>query len=110
MPELLAILGHEIGHWKLWHTLQGFVISQVCIGNSVALSFHCLYRSYSFLILVSLYSSCADMVALCLLQAYVFALFLAFSFMQTNPGLFAAFGFAFDGDQAQHPVPVFVGR
>lgn len=28
-PELLAILGHEIGHWKLGHTIQGFVISQV---------------------------------------------------------------------------------
>ena len=32
MPELLAILGHEIGHWKLGHTIQGFVISQV--GNA----------------------------------------------------------------------------
>ena len=28
-PELLAILGHEIGHWKLNHTQQGFIISQV---------------------------------------------------------------------------------
>ena len=27
-PELLAILGHEMGHWKLWHTMQGFVIMQ----------------------------------------------------------------------------------
>lgn len=27
--ELLAILGHEIGHWKLWHTVQGFFISQL---------------------------------------------------------------------------------
>jgi STE24 endopeptidase len=27
--ELLAILGHEIGHWRLGHTVQGFVISQV---------------------------------------------------------------------------------
>ena len=27
--ELLAILGHEIGHWSLWHTVQGFVISQL---------------------------------------------------------------------------------
>jgi STE24 endopeptidase len=27
--ELLAILGHEIGHWKLWHTIQNFVITQV---------------------------------------------------------------------------------
>jgi STE24 endopeptidase len=29
LPELLAILGHEIGHWKLWHTVQGFFISQI---------------------------------------------------------------------------------
>jgi STE24 endopeptidase len=29
IEELLAILGHEIGHWKLWHTIQGFLISQV---------------------------------------------------------------------------------
>jgi STE24 endopeptidase len=27
-PELLAILGHEIGHWKLGHTLQMFVVQQ----------------------------------------------------------------------------------
>lgn len=27
--ELLAILGHEIGHWKLWHSIQGFIVSQV---------------------------------------------------------------------------------
>jgi STE24 endopeptidase len=25
--ELLAILGHEIGHWKLWHSIQGFVVT-----------------------------------------------------------------------------------
>ena len=29
--ELLAILGHEIGHWKLWHTQQGFAITQLYI-------------------------------------------------------------------------------
>ena len=55
LPELLAILGHEIGHWKLWHTVQGFFISQL----------------------------------------YTFALFLAFSYVQNSPGLFAAFGFAY---------------
>ena len=27
--ELKAILGHEIGHWKLWHSIQGFVIAQL---------------------------------------------------------------------------------
>jgi STE24 endopeptidase len=65
-PELLAILGHEIGHWKLMHTMQGFVITQV----------------------------------------YIFCLFLAFSFVQYTPGLFAAFGFRFQDASA---VPVFVG-
>ncbi|DAZ97407.1 TPA: hypothetical protein N0F65_011291, partial [Lagenidium giganteum] len=27
--EIVAILGHELGHWKLWHTAQGFVFQQV---------------------------------------------------------------------------------
>jgi len=27
--ELLAILGHEIGHWKMWHSIQGFVVTQI---------------------------------------------------------------------------------
>lgn len=68
LPELLAILGHEIGHWKLWHTIQGFVISQL----------------------------------------YTFALFLAFSYVQNSPGLFAAFGFAYSNSAAA-PMPVFIG-
>ena len=28
IPEVTAILGHEMGHWALWHSLQGFVITQ----------------------------------------------------------------------------------
>jgi STE24 endopeptidase len=66
VPELLAILGHEIGHWKLNHTQQGFIISQL----------------------------------------YTFALFLAFSYCQNTPGLFAAFGFNYT---TATPMPVFVG-
>ena len=27
--EIVAILGHELGHWKLWHTAQGFIIQQL---------------------------------------------------------------------------------
>jgi STE24 endopeptidase len=87
LPELLAILGHEIGtiywllvfdihtcgllirmhigHWKLWHTIQGFFITQI----------------------------------------YIFSLFLVFSFVQNTPGLFSAFGFAYT-----EPMPVFVGK
>jgi STE24 endopeptidase len=28
--ELVAILGHELGHWKRAHTIQMFLVSQVC--------------------------------------------------------------------------------
>ncbi len=30
-PEILAVLGHELGHWKLGHTVKNIVISQVRI-------------------------------------------------------------------------------
>jgi STE24 endopeptidase len=30
--EILAILGHELGHWKLGHTLQSFVVTQAYFG------------------------------------------------------------------------------
>lgn len=33
-PEILAVLGHELGHWKLGHTVKNIVISQV-IGRFV---------------------------------------------------------------------------
>ncbi|KAG7397411.1 CAAX prenyl protease 1 [Phytophthora boehmeriae] len=29
--EIVAVLGHELGHWQLWHTAQGFVIQQAYI-------------------------------------------------------------------------------
>jgi hypothetical protein len=39
-------------------------------------------------------------------QLYTFALFLAFSYCQNTPGLFAAFGFNYT---TKTPMPVFVG-
>jgi len=27
--EIVAILGHELGHWKMWHTIQGLVVTLV---------------------------------------------------------------------------------
>lgn len=27
--EVLAVLGHELGHWKLGHTIKNIIISQV---------------------------------------------------------------------------------
>jgi STE24 endopeptidase len=32
--EVLAILGHELGHWKLGHTLSNFVITQIYFGTA----------------------------------------------------------------------------
>jgi len=38
--EIVAILGHELGHWKMWHTIQGLVVT-------LAYSFVMLY-SFGF--------------------------------------------------------------
>jgi STE24 endopeptidase len=32
--EILAILGHELGHWKLGHTLSSFAITQLYVGTA----------------------------------------------------------------------------
>ena len=32
--EILAILGHELGHWKLGHTLTNFGVTQVYFGSA----------------------------------------------------------------------------
>ena len=33
--EILAVLGHELGHWKLNHTIQHLMISQVGNNKSI---------------------------------------------------------------------------
>jgi STE24 endopeptidase len=53
LDELLAILGHEMGHWKLWHTIQGFVISQlytfvIFLAFSYVQNTYPLFRSFGF--------------------------------------------------------------
>ena len=53
-PELLAILGHEIGHWKLNHTQQGFIISQV---RFYFILFDIIYHYLSIFILSYIYLS-----------------------------------------------------
>ena len=42
LSELQAILGHEIGHWKMWHSIQMFVVSHV---HSFA-----MFLSYSYVL------------------------------------------------------------
>lgn len=34
--EIVSILGHELGHWQMSHTLQGFVITQTYLLTSFA--------------------------------------------------------------------------
>jgi len=41
--EILAILGHELGHWKLGHTVTNFVVSQIYTG----VSFYCFSLCYN---------------------------------------------------------------
>jgi len=51
--EILAILGHELGHWKMGHTVTNFVISQLYTGAafftfSLCYTSHELYRAFGF--------------------------------------------------------------
>lgn len=42
--EILAILGHELGHWKLGHTLSNFVVTQLYTG-AMFYSFSIVFNS-----------------------------------------------------------------
>lgn len=51
--EILAILGHELGHWKMGHTVTNFVVSQLYMGLafysfSICYNSHELYRAFGF--------------------------------------------------------------
>jgi STE24 endopeptidase len=51
--EILAILGHELGHWKLGHTLTNFVTTQLYFGAAFYFFSLCyttqdLYRAFGF--------------------------------------------------------------
>jgi STE24 endopeptidase len=51
--EILAILGHELGHWKLGHTMSNFVITQLYFGAAFYFFSLCygsrdLYAAFGF--------------------------------------------------------------
>jgi STE24 endopeptidase len=53
IPEVQAILGHEMGHWKLWHSLQGFMITQLYtlalfLAFSYVINSRAMYASFGF--------------------------------------------------------------
>lgn len=66
LPELLAIVGHEIGHWQLSHTLQGFFISQVpYISICVCVYVHVYACPFTILPFVSHASMCSRTSSVC---------------------------------------------
>ncbi|KAF0705389.1 Aste57867_7056 [Aphanomyces stellatus] len=41
--EIVAILAHELGHWKRWHTVQGLVIQQIYLVAMFAVFGRCMH-------------------------------------------------------------------
>lgn len=33
--EVVAVLGHELGHWKMWHTVYNLIIMEVSVHISI---------------------------------------------------------------------------
>ncbi|XP_026674344.1 CAAX prenyl protease 1 homolog isoform X2 [Ceratina calcarata] len=51
--EILAVLAHELGHWKYRHTLKGFVISQISLLTNLFLyaklvDYEPMFRAFGF--------------------------------------------------------------
>ena len=43
--EVLAVLGHELGHWKLSHTLKNLIIGQVRTMKSISVRVQWYHRT-----------------------------------------------------------------
>lgn len=80
--EIIAVLAHELGHWKLGHTTRLFGIAQV---SAVAVPPSPL----------PLLTRCAR------LQAHLLYVFSLFSVFINNASLYSAFGF-----RGQHPIVI----
>jgi len=48
IPEVVGVLGHEMGHWKMGHTMQGFVFSQVYLFSMFFVFGLCMYTAELF--------------------------------------------------------------
>ncbi|NXW82039.1 FACE1 protease, partial [Alopecoenas beccarii] len=77
--EVLAVLGHELGHWKLGHTIKNIIISQVSCDKLQVSLLHDVF------VLIS------NVVSL--LQMNSFLCFFLFAVLIGRKELFAAFGF-----------------
>lgn len=52
--EVLAVLGHELGHWKLGHTVKNIIISQVSYDKLVVFLQHSVIIAVSKCLLLDL--------------------------------------------------------
>ena len=48
-PEILAVLGHELGHWKLNHVTKNIVISVGCLLHLIM----CFYDIYTIQLVIT---------------------------------------------------------
>jgi len=116
LPELLAILGHEIGHWKV-RMVDALAADSLACSSQIIIIMEQLYHLISSLFLPSLSLSLSLSVSplqlwhtiqgFIISQLYTFCLFLTFSHVQHTAGLFAAFGFLYSDSPT--PMPVFIG-
>lgn len=90
-PEILAVLGHELGHWKLGHTVKNIVISQVEI-PFINLFYICLILMMisATWIDLNIYNNLCWLV---FLQMNSFLCFSLFAVLIGRRELFVAFGF-----------------
>lgn len=81
--EVVAVLAHELGHWKLGHTTSNFLIAQVSLIRNCRAE-----QAY--------YELCTN---LALFQAHFLYIFALFSAFINNNSLYADFGFT-----NSHPI------
>jgi hypothetical protein len=110
LPELLAILGHEIGHWKV-RVVDALAADSLLITdhhhNGTAVSSHLISSLPSLSLSLSPLQLWHTIQGFIISQLYTFCLFLTFSHVQHTAGLFAAFGFLYSDSPT--PMPVFIG-
>lgn len=97
-PEVLAVLCHELGHWKLNHILKNLVVSQVQIINDYYMTMNIFLsqrkiQTYKILNLGSLFQQILFHQILFRSQVNTFLCFMVFGLLINKKELYEAFGF-----------------
>ena len=85
--EILAVLGHELGHWKMNHVLKNILISQVHIFLMFAL-FAYLYKLQTLYTAFGFESSQPVLIGLMVILQFITAPYNAVSFSPEKTPLF----------------------